>query len=61
MGSGIVWAGWVAILDEFDTNKSANTVDLLLANSDGVLVRMHTRVDATKKANVKIRMGRLRR
>ena len=59
VGNGIVWAGWVAILDEHDPNHHTNTVDLLLADSDGVLVRMHPRI-ATNKAPVVIRMGRFR-
>ena len=59
VGSGIVWAGWVAILDEHDQNHHTNTVELLLADSDGVLVRMHPRI-ASNGAQVVIRIGRFR-
>ena len=55
VGPGIVWAGYVAILDEDDHNHHANVVDLLLVCSDGTIVRMHPRVAAT---SAPIRIGR---
>ena len=54
-GPGVVWAGWVAFLDEDDPNHHANVVDLLLVCSDGALVRMHPREGRTP---VGIRIGR---
>ena len=55
VGLGIVWAGYVAILDEDDHNHHANVVDLLLVCNDGTIVRMHPRVAAT---SAPIRIGR---
>ena len=59
IGPGVVWAGYVGVLDEVDYNHPPSVVDLLLVQCGGRLVRMHPRV-AANKTPVMVRDGRVR-